>query len=179
MNKMQIAKIGEAILRQPARKVSHDEFSQAPLMEFCDDLLATMLAANGIGIAAPQVFDPRAIMIIASRPNARYPNAPQMEPLLLVNPHVIASSEQKVWEWEGCLSVPGLRGRIARADWVDVSYQTQQGESKQQRFAGFVARVFLHEYDHLIGLTWLDHVASTQDIMADSVWLQALEKGHI
>lgn len=176
---MKIAKIGEAILRQPARPVDESEMQQSSFVDFCESLLATMLDANGIGIAAPQVFDPRAIMIIASRPNTRYPKAPQMDPLLLVNPHVIASSEQKIWEWEGCLSVPGLRGRIARSDWVDVSYQTQQGESKQQRFAGFVARVFLHEYDHLIGLTWLDHIASTQDIMADSVWLQALEKGHI
>jgi peptide deformylase len=176
---MQIAKIGEAILRTPARKVSHDEFSQAPLTSFCDDLLATMLAANGIGIAATQVFDPRAIMIIASRSNARYPHAPNMKPVLLINPQVLASSDEQVWEWEGCLSVPALRGRIARADWVEVSYQTIHGEFEQQRFVGFVARVFLHEYDHLIGLTWLDHVKSTQDIMAESVWLAALEQGRL
>lgn len=174
---MKIAQIGEALLRSPARQVRHEEFQQKELNQFADALLNTMLEANGIGIAAPQVFDPRAMMIIASRPNVRYPNAPEMAPLTLINPRVTAQSHNLVWEWEGCLSVPGLRGKILRSDWVDVEFKTLNGENVSQRFEGFVARVFLHEYDHLLGKTWLDHVTDTKQIMANDVWLKALEQG--
>jgi peptide deformylase len=171
---LKIALIGEAILKTGARKVEQDEFNQAPFRAFTDDLLATMLDANGIGIAAPQVFDPRAIMIIASRANARYPDAPEMKPLVLVNPHILTQSENLVWHWEGCLSVPGLRGRIERPDWVEVQFQHTTGTQVTVRFEGFLARIFLHEYDHLIGLTWLDHIESTENVMAESVWLKEL-----
>lgn len=174
---MKIAQVGEQILRTHARKVSDAEFAEPELQVFSQDLLRTMSEANGIGIAAPQVFDPRAMMFIASRPNSRYPNAPFMQPLLLINPVITAQSEERVWEWEGCLSVPGLRGKIARPDWVEVQYQNLQGDRLQERFVGFVARVFLHEYDHLIGLTWLDHITDSKQIMANEVWQKALEQG--
>jgi peptide deformylase len=172
---MHIAQVGESVLKTPARQVTDNEFNDVALGQFVQALLSTMLAANGVGIAAPQVFDPRAIMIIASRPNARYPEAPQMEPLVLMNPHILAHSSIKVWDWEGCLSVPGLRGRIERADWVDVQFCTIDGVTNTQRFEGFLARIFLHEYDHLIGKTWLDHIQSTDNIMAEAVWLKSFQ----
>lgn len=167
---MKIAQVGEDILKTPARQVIQSEFGQEPLITFIDGMLATMLEANGIGIAAPQVFDPRAIMIIASRPNARYPDAPEMQPLVLINPQIKKTSENKIWAWEGCLSVPGLRGHIQRSDEVTVAYQAANGQKHNIIFSGFVARIFLHEYDHLIGKTWLDHIASTDNIMANDVW---------
>ncbi|MFQ3235545.1 MAG: peptide deformylase [Paraglaciecola sp.] len=167
---MQIAQIGEAILRTPAKTVDKSEFHQTQFTQFIADLLATMAKANGIGIAAPQVFDDRAVMIIASRPSSRYPDAPQMAPLVLINPRIITCSENTVWQWEGCLSVPGLRGRIERPDWVVVHYQDGEGQSQTHRFEGFVARIFQHEQDHLVGKTWLDHIDSTENVMAESVW---------
>ncbi len=168
---MKIAQVGEEVLKTPARQVDQAEFNQELLITFIDELLATMLEAQGIGIAAPQVFDPRSIMIIASRPNPRYPDAPDMRPLVLVNPVIITSSEYKVWEWEGCLSVPGLRGRIERSDSVDVAYLDTDGKTQNIKLEGFVARIFLHEFDHLIGKTWLDHITSTENIMANDVWM--------
>ena len=69
----------------------------AEFQQFLQALLETMLSANGVGIAATQVFDPRAIMIVASRPNARYPDAPQMAPEVLINPQILAQSPNKVW----------------------------------------------------------------------------------
>jgi len=167
---MKIAQVGEEVLSTPARQVEQFEFEQEALLTFIDELLATMLEANGIGIAAPQVFDPRAIMIIASRPNARYPDAPHMQPLVLVNPRIKQSSDNEVWEWEGCLSVPGLRGRIERPDWVNVAYSNREGKAQNIKLEGFVARIFLHEFDHLIGKTWLDHIINTENIMANDVW---------
>ena len=168
---MKIAQVGEEILKTPARQVEQAEFGQASLNSFIEQLLATMLEADGIGIAAPQVFDPRAIMIIASRANARYPDAPDMQPKVLINPVIKSVGENKVWEWEGCLSVPGLRGRIERTDEVEVAYQDIKGQKQNVTFSGFVARIFLHEYDHLIGKTWLDHITSTENIMANDVWM--------
>lgn len=168
---MKIAQVGEEILRTPARQVRALEFEQEALVTFIDDLLAIMLDANGIGIAAPQVFDPRAIMIIASRPNPRYPDAPDMQPLVLINPQIKQSSANRVWEWEGCLSVPGLRGRIERAYWVDVAYLDRKGKAQNIKLEGFIARIFLHEFDHLIGKTWLDHITRTENIMANDVWV--------
>ena len=168
---MKIAQIGETILSETATPINPSEFGSSSLRTFVDELMGTMLEAKGIGIAAPQVFDPRAIMILASRPNARYPDAPTMAPTVLINPEIISQSEEQVMAWEGCLSVPGLRGNIARADWVDVRYNTIEGEQIERRFEGFVARVFLHEFDHLIGKTWLDQVEDTSQIMAETVWL--------
>ncbi|MFT6899118.1 MAG: peptide deformylase [Paraglaciecola sp.] len=173
---MQIAQIGEAILRTPAKAVDGSEFHQTQFTQFIADLLATMLTANGIGIAAPQVFDSRAVMIIASRPSPRYPQAPQMAPLVVVNPRILTCSENTVWEWEGCLSVPGLRGNIERPDRVEVYYQDADGQSHTHTFEGFVARIFQHEHDHLIGKTWLDHIDSTQNVMAESVWQREIAK---
>ena len=169
---MDIAQVGEEILATPATPVEAGYFSSLELTQFCDALLETMLRAEGIGIAAPQVFDPRAIMYVASRPNARYPDAPEMSPLLLINPTIVAQSEQLTKDWEGCLSVPELRGKVSRPVWADVSYQDITGSRHEIKLEGFVARVFLHEYDHLIGKTWLDHIESASDIMANDVWLK-------
>ncbi|MDC8832484.1 peptide deformylase [Alteromonas gilva] len=171
---MHIAQVGEAVLKQPAQDVPDEAFGTSGLKNFTAALLKTMLDANGVGIAAPQVFDGRAIMFVASRPSPRYPNAPQMEPLLLINPRIISQSQEHVWEWEGCLSVPALRGFIQRPEQVKVHYQDIDGNPCQIHFEGFLARIFLHEYDHLIGKTWLDHVTSTDQIMAESVWLQQI-----
>ncbi|QHJ13236.1 Peptide deformylase [Paraglaciecola mesophila] len=167
---MEIAQVGEAILRQIAKPIVEKDIRSAEFKAFVEQLLNTMLAANGVGIAAPQVFDERAVMIIASRPSPRYPNAPDMEPLVLINPKVIQSADDTVKDWEGCLSVPGLRGFIRRATWVEIEYHQQDGQVTSRRLEGFVARIFLHEFDHLIGKTWLDHVEVNTDIMAESVW---------
>lgn len=169
---MKIAQIGEPILKTTATPVDDSEFGSSVLKEFVGELTTCMKQAGGIGIAAPQVFDPRAIMIIASRPNARYPNAPDMAPLILLNPVIVEQSNTIVDDWEGCLSVPGIRGKVSRSNWVNIRYQDVNGKHHSKRFEGFVARIFLHEFDHLIGKTWLDHIDSTDDIMANTVWLE-------
>jgi peptide deformylase len=166
---MKIALVGEDILKTPAQTVSVDEINSLDCQTFIHELKKTMLDANGIGIAAPQVFDPRAIMIIASRPNPRYPDAPDMAPLVLINPKIIKHSDSQNKDWEGCLSVPSLRGKVKRYTWVEIEYHDIKGIKSSCRFDDFVARIFQHEYDHLIGKTWLDHIESTEDIVAESV----------
>jgi len=168
---MRIALVGEDILKTPAQQVDLEDIGQSDCLQFIEQLEQTMLKAKGIGIAAPQVFDPRAIMIIASRPNARYPNAPEMAPLTLINPQILCHSNDVSKDWEGCLSVPALRGKVKRYDWIEIEYRDTKAQLVKQRFDGFVARIFQHEYDHLIGKTWLDHIESTEDIVAEVVLL--------
>jgi peptide deformylase len=166
-----IALVGEEVLRTSAKQVSN--FTDVELIDFVEQLKHTMLEANGIGIAATQVFDSRAIMIVASRANPRYPDAPDMKPLVIINPKIISHSEQQVLAWEGCLSVPALRGNIKRYDQIDFEYQDITGVKHQASWSGFLARIFQHEYDHLIGKTWLDRIESAQDITAESVYFKS------
>ena len=170
---MKIALLGEDILRQPAIAVT--DFSDPGLADFINLLKQTMLTAGGIGIAAPQVFDTRAIMIIASRANTRYPDAPDMAPLVMINPEIVSHSSQTEKAWEGCLSVPKLRGLVPRYQQVTLSYQDEQGNKQQVNWQGFLARIFQHEYDHLTGKVWLDRVESMNDVIAEEVYFARLE----
>ena len=173
---IEIAQIGEPILRQQAKMVV--DFEGEFLSELLDQMLASMMTRGGVGIAAPQIFQPWQVMIIASRPNVRYPDAPQMEPLELINPTIEKQHGPLVNDWEGCLSVPGVRGWVSRHDCVDINYQDRYGESHQLQLNGFVARIFLHEYDHLIGKTFVDRVDCSTHIVAESV-LSKIFSGEI
>ncbi|NTS78080.1 peptide deformylase [Catenovulum sp. SM1970] len=174
---MKIAQVGEQVLKTPAQEVT--DFTDKSLISFSESLLQTMLEANGIGIAAPQVFDHRAIMYIASKSNPRYPDAPNMEPLLMINPKILELSGATEKAWEGCLSVPGIRGLVSRQTQVKISYQDIKGHVHLAEWFGFLARIFLHEFDHLIGKTWLDRIESNADIMAESVWLEKMQNGQL
>lgn len=129
--------------------------------------MLTVSNANGVGIAAPQVAQSRRMFIVASRPNPRYPDAPEMEPTTMINPRILAHSEQMVKGWEGCLSIPGIRGLVPRYQAIEVEYIGRDGKRHQQELTGFVARIFQHELDHLNGIVFLDRVESTQDLMSE------------
>ncbi|WDE08298.1 peptide deformylase [Thalassomonas viridans] len=170
---MEIALLGEEVLRRQAQAV--EDFSAPDLPGFISRLKQTMLAAGGIGIAAPQVFDPRAIMIIASRANARYPDAPDMAPVVMINPKIISHSPETEKDWEGCLSVPKLRGLVPRYKSITFCYQDEQGAEQRVSWQGFLARIFQHEYDHLTGKVWLDRVESMADVIAEDVYFSRLK----
>ncbi len=161
----QIAQLGQPVLRGVASRVSLPASDEVRTL--VDDMLATMREANGVGIAAPQVFEPLAVFIVASRPNPRYPNAPLMEPEVVVNPEVMEQAEAVEKGWEGCLSIPGIRGEVPRPTQVRVRYQTLEGATVEKEFDGFVARVFLHENDHLHGIVFLDRLETTRDIITE------------
>src|ERR1700677_3452953 len=108
----QIAQLGHPVLRAPVEPVNFP--ASGSIRMLVADMLETMRDANGVGIAAPQVFESVAIFIVASRPNPRYPDAPSMEPEVVVNPEIIERSPDVVKDWEGCLSIPGIRGEVPR-----------------------------------------------------------------
>jgi len=169
---LQIAQLGNPVLRQQAQIV--DNIRDNRLQQLIDQLIASVLAANGVGIAAPQVSESYRLFIVASRPNPRYPHAPLMEPTAMINPRIIAHSPEVIQGWEGCLSVPGIRGLVPRYQAVEVEYTSRDGQLHRQELTDFVARIFQHEHDHLDGIVFLDRVESMQDLMTEQEYQQRI-----
>ena len=160
-----IIQLGDPILRHTAQLV--DNIRDERIQKLIDDLIATVEQANGVGIAAPQVAESDRLFIVASRPNSRYPKAPLMEPTAMINPKILAHSTEVVKGWEGCLSIPGIRGSVPRYQGIEVEYTDRDGKLQKQELNDFVARIFQHEYDHLDGIVFLDRLDSTQDIITE------------
>lgn len=171
-NIRQISEIGSAILRQRAVEIAR--ISEPELDSSIEDLIATAVAANGVGIAAPQVGLSLRLFIVASRPSPRYPHAPTMEPTPMINPCILDRSTELVSGWEGCLSVPGTRGLVPRHETVEVEYFNKYGERIQQELTGFVARIFQHELDHLDGILFPDRVLAATDLMTETEYLKIM-----
>ncbi len=170
----QIAQLGHSVLRGPVAPVTLP--ASDAIRSLAADMLATLSDANGVGLAAPQVFESVAIFIVASRPNPRYPDAPLMEPEVVINPEIIERSAEMVKDWEGCLSIPGLRGEVSRHRHIKARYQTIEGKRVERQFSDFVARIFQHEDDHLHGIVFLDRLESTRDVITEKEYQKRMTK---
>ncbi|HHP7245675.1 MAG TPA: peptide deformylase [Elainellaceae cyanobacterium] len=168
----QICQLGNSVLRQTAQPVHAS--SDLHIQTLIDELIATLHHSHGVGIAAPQVGVSMQVLIVASHPNARYPHAPEMEPTAMINPRLVGHSNQIVRDWEGCLSIPGIRGQVPRYETVEIEYIDRQGTLQQQEISGFVARIFQHEFDHLNGLVFLDRLESVRDLITDQEYLRQI-----
>lgn len=167
MNKpLEIAQLGHAILRQQAKKI--DNVHDPELIKMIESMLYTLAESNGVGLAAPQVFFSFCIVIIASRPSDRYPSAPNMEPVVMLNPSFEKLSDTVKKDWEGCLSIPGIRALVPRYCQIKINYADREGQQKELVAQDFIARIFQHEYDHLNGLVYLDRVEDNRDIISES-----------
>ena len=145
----EILKMGDPRLLRVAQSVL--EFGSAELQTLVADMQDTMVAANGAGLAAPQIGVDLQLVIFGFQRNERYPEAPPLAMTVLLNPQITPLSDEEVDGWEGCLSVPGLRGRVPR--WARIRYTgfDLQGQPIEREADGFHARVVQHECDHLIG----------------------------
>lgn len=165
-----IVQLGHAVLRLRASEVKNI------LADECQQLINQMMLvvseAGGVGIAAPQINHSVRIFIMCSKPNARYPDAPLMAPTAIINPEILHYSKEKVKDWEGCLSVPSMRGLVPRHSHISVHYFDPQGNEQQKELTGFIARIFQHELDHLNGLTFIDQMESTKDLISEVEWYQ-------
>jgi peptide deformylase len=170
----QIAQLGHPVLRAPVEPVNFP--ASGSIRMLIADMLETLHDANGVGIAAPQVFESVATFIVASRPNPRYPDAPFMEPEVVINPQIIERSAEMVKDWEGCLSIPGLRGEVPRHRHIKARYQTIDGTDVERQFSDFVARIFQHEDDHLHGIVFLDRLESTRDVITEKEFQKRMVK---
>jgi len=162
---LDIIELGHPTLREKARPIDHIKDDR--FQTLIDNLMATVQKANGVGIAAPQVAESYQLMIVASRPNLRYPNAPTMEPMPIINPRILAHSDETVKGWEGCLSIPGIRGNVPRYQAIELEFADRFGKLQKMEMTDFVARIFQHEYDHFNGIVFVDRVENTRDLITE------------
>lgn len=153
-----VLRLGDPRLRQPALPVPEEWFGQAALAELIIDLRDTMHAHQGAGLAAPQIGVPLRVVIAEVRNNPRYPQAEPFAELVLINPQINPQGEQRQTGWEGCLSVPGLRGRVERWQRILLHWRDATGQAHRETVQGFKARVLQHECDHLDGVLFPDRL---------------------
>ena len=170
---LQISQLGHPVLRKKATEITN--FKSKELQDLIDDLIATVGEVDGVGIAAPQVYESKQVFIVASYPNPRYPNAPKMKPTAMINPVIVKKSEEMEKDWEGCLSIPGLRALVPRHKTVKVEFYTREGKKQTKIFKDFVARIFQHEFDHLDGVVFTDR-ANPKDFMMEKEYLKMMKK---
>jgi peptide deformylase len=147
-----ILKMGDPRLLLRAEPVT--EFDTPAMRELIADMFDTMHAANGAGLAAPQIGVNLQLVIFGFKQNLRYPDAPPIPETVLINPVITPLSQETAEDWEGCLSVPGLRGVVPR--WTRLRYEgrDQSGAAIVREVDGFHARVVQHECDHLAGILY-------------------------
>lgn len=171
---LKIRELGDPLIRTKAKEVKVAEIKSKKFQNFLQCLIQTCDKENGVGIAAPQVGVSKRVFIVWSRPNKkikqRYPKAPKMDPLVIINPKIVSRSKKLEKDWEGCLSVPGLRAKVPRHVSVETEFLDTNGRKISKKFSGttgsFVARIFQHEFDHLNGIVFLDRVDS-KDIVTE------------
>jgi len=168
----EIVQLGASILRQIAEPITDVHLPETRSM--ITALQTTLATSQGVGLAAPQIGLSKRLIIVASRPTTRYPNAPLMAPTVMVNPSYEIVSDEQEKDWEGCLSIPSIRALVPRYRRISIRYTNQQGETVASELEGFVARVFQHEIDHLDGRVYLDRVENNQDIVAESEFFKQL-----
>jgi peptide deformylase len=145
----EILKMGDPRLLRVAQPVT--EFRSSELQALIADLLETMHAASGAGLAAPQIGSDRSVVVFGFDHNPRYPQAEPVPQTILINPSIEPLSDAEEEGWEGCLSVPGMRGIVPRYTHIRYRGQDQHGVWLERTAQGFHARVVQHECDHLIG----------------------------
>ena len=162
-----IATIGHPILREIARPLTREELRTEKVQRFIDDLVETMRDANGAGLAATQVYEPIRICAIEVNANPRYPYKPNIPLTILVNPvitPILAMASQTFLNYEGCLSVPNLRGEVRRQAGIRVTALDREGNELDMEVKGLTAGTFQHEVDHLDGKVFLDRVEDTRSL---------------
>ena len=163
-----IATVGHPVLRERAREVTADELRSPEVQRLIDDMIETMRAANGAGLAANQVHETLRIAVVEVRPgNPRYPYKPPVPLTVIVNPQLEPLGEETAEINEGCLSVPDLRGTVERHVSVRVRYLDRDGGEHEEVRRGLTAGTFQHEVDHLDGILFLDRVADPKSF---STW---------
>jgi len=169
-----IVRLGEPVLRAVAAPVSPDELGSRELRTLVDDLVETMRAANGAGLAAPQVGVSKRVYCVEVRSNPRYPYKPDLALRVLVNPELRILSEERFSSYEGCLSIPDLRGRLSRALEVELTYLDRDGSRVVEEIRGLSAGTFQHEQDHLDGILFVDRVEDSRTL---TTW-EGFERHH-
>ncbi len=171
-----IMKMGEPVLFERANPV--EKFDTPELHALLTDMRDTMTALSGAGIAAPQIGESLQVVIFEVKNNPRYPDAEAIPETVLINPLLTPLSEQLEEGWEGCLSVPGMRGLVPRYTRLRYSGYDQFGKKIEREVAGFHARVVQHECDHLNGILYPMRIRDMHNFGYTEVLFPGLHDGE-
>lgn len=155
---LKVTRLGHPVIRTPAEAVPKETITSSSMQRFLDDMIETMYEYEGVGLAAPQVFTSKQIAVIEVQANRRYPGEGPVPLTVLINPKIVSMSKKFVEDWEGCLSINDFRGKVPRAESLEVEAYNRNGEKVRFHAHGFFARVIQHECDHLAGKVFLDRM---------------------
>jgi len=158
MSVLKVARLGHPVLRGGAAEIPANAIGSVEIQRLIDDMIETMKEYDGVGLAAVQVHEATQIAVLEVSDNPRYPQKPRVPLSVLINLKVTPISQEMEEDWEGCLSVPDLRGRVPRYKGVRVRARDRQGGKLDFTATGFHARVIQHEWDHLNGKVFLDRM---------------------
>ena len=167
---LKVARLGHPVLRQMAEPIAVDAIRSPDVQRLIDDMIETMREYDGAGLAAPQVHALLQIAVIEVAANPRYPDAPEVPLTVLVNPVVTPLTEEMEEGWEGCLSVPDMRGRVPRRTAVRLEGYDRDATRVDLVAKDFFARVIQHETDHLHGIVYLDRMRDLSSLSHLAEW---------
>lgn len=164
MSILKVAKLGHPVLRRAAQPVPSKDITSPEIQRLIQDVVETMREYDGVGLAAPQVHHSVQILAVEALADAENHNAKTTPLTVLINPAIIGVSENQEEGWEGCLSIPDMRGLVPRYQAIEVEAFDPSGEKINFHAKDFFARVIQHEYDHLIGKVFLDRMRSLDSL---------------
>ena len=176
-----ILKMGTPLLRETATEFSKEEIPHEETKQLLIDMWETLDFAGGIGLAAPQIGVSKQLAVIKlSEDSDRYPDMETTDPYVIFNPQITVLDTELQGFWEGCLSVPGLRGYVERPRKVKIDYLDENAEERTIEVEDFLATVFQHELDHLIGMLYVDRMEDVSTLMfEDEMILQEVSEEEI
>jgi peptide deformylase len=160
MSILKVARMGHPVLRQPARPIVPKELKTVLLQKLIDDMIETMQEYSGVGLAAPQVHESLRVFVAHLDPDGRGNG----DPIAVINPEIEVVGADVIEGWEGCLSIPDIRGRVRRAAEIRVSALDRHGKRMEIIAKDFPARVIQHETDHLDGVLFFDRMRSFESL---------------
>ncbi len=178
LKNLNIAQIGHPILRKKSKKISINDIKTERVQELINKMVDIMHNANGAGLAANQIYEPYSICVIELLNNPRYSHLEDIPLKVLINPKIsVLNTEDTFNSYEGCLSVPNLRGKVKRYNKIKVEYYDRLGEFKQESLSGLEAIVYQHEIDHLEGILFTDKVYDNSTLVTYDNYIKYHQDG--
>jgi peptide deformylase len=162
MSILKVARMGHPVLRTRARALDRSDIADPVVQKLIDDMIETMAEYHGVGLAAPQIHE--SLRLFVATLETGDDDSPPSPPIAIINPEITPVGSERVEDWEGCLSIPDIRGRVPRAKEIRVRAYDRHGERIEIRAADFAARVIQHETDHLDGILFFDRMTSFQSL---------------
>lgn len=166
---LEITELGNPILREETKRIE-DPFAPE-LQQLIDAMFETVIAARGVGLAAPQIGANLSLFVMTPNVEHRPPHDSLEDGIAVINPEFKPIGTASESDWEGCLSIPGIRGYVPRFTRIQATFTNRHGETVTTELEDFDARIFQHEYDHVKGKVFLDHI-KPKDIITDKEYLR-------